>query len=180
MSVLTPIPQNSFLYRMGASFPGYVNRLHPANVEPVLNDPTLPVLQAGLACLINSAGNGVRQVGAGDTAVTKIYGVAVRAFPIQDPGLADNQWGGVGQGPAALPAGTPIDVLRLGYIGCFINGTPKKNDPVFVWVAASAAPHIQGGFEAVASAGNTAAVTNAFFNGPPDANGYGEAVITID
>ncbi len=173
------VPQNSFKYRMGASFPGDVNRTHPASVEPVLNDPTLPLLFAGLACLINAAKTGVRQFAAGDTAVTKIYGVGVRAFPIQQQ-VADGVWGYQQQGLQSLPAGTPIDVLRDGYIMGLVNGTPGKNDPVFVWCAASSGAHVQGGFEQNTSGGNTAAVTNAFFNGPPDANGYGEVVVNID
>jgi hypothetical protein len=177
MTVLTPIPQNSFKYRMGAGFPGDINRAHPASVEPVLNDATNPVLTSGLACVINATGDGVRQMAAGDNGVTKLYGIAVRAWPLQDPGTADNQWGGSGQGVAALPAGVPIDVMRLGYINTFINGAPKKNDVCYVWVAASAAPHIQGGFEAASDGGNTATIANAFFNGPPDANGYGEVII---
>lgn len=173
------IPQNSFGFRMGAGFQGDVNRSHPASIEPNLNDAVAPVLSAGLACLVNAAKNGVRQVAPGDTAVTKLYGVAVRAYPLQDTGTS-NAYGATGQGSEALPAGQAIDVLRFGYINVPINGAPGKGDPVFVWVAASAGVHTQGGFEAAANGGNTAAVTNAVFNGAPDSNGIGEIVVSQD
>ena len=173
------IPQNSFKYRMGAGIPGDVNRSHPASIEPNFNDATNPVVSAGLACLVNSAKNGVRQVAAGDTGVTKIYGVTVRAYPTQDKGTAYD-FGGQAQGLEPLPAGQNVDVLRSGYINAPIVGTPGKNDPVYVWVAAASGAHIQGGFEASASGGNTAAIANAFFNGAPDSNGYGEIVVNVD
>lgn len=176
---MVTIPQNSFAFRMGAGFAGDVNRTHPASVEPAFNDAANPVLSAGLACLINAGKNGVRQVAAGDTAVTKIYGVAVRAYPLQDPGTS-NPYGATGQGAEALPSGQAIDVLRSGYINVPVVGNPGKGDAVFVWVAASGGGHTQGGFEAAASAGNTAAIANAQFNGAPDSNGITEIVVSRD
>lgn len=176
---MVAIPQNSFTFRMGAGFPGDVNRTHPASVEPALNDATVPVLTAGLACLVNAGKNGVRQVAAGDTAVTKVYGVAVRAYPLQDTGTSSS-FGAVSQGTGSLPSGQAIDVLREGYINVPIVGAPKKGDAVFVWCAASGAGHTQGGFEAAASAGNTAAITNAYFNGAPDTSGFGEIFVFVN
>ena len=173
------IPQNSFKYRMGAGIPGDVNRSHPASIEPNFNDASVPVLSAGLACLVNAGKNGVRQVASGDTAVTKIYGVAVRPYPTQDTGTT-YPFGGQAHGLEPLPAASNVDVLRSGYINVPIVGTPGKNDPVYVWVAAASGAHIQGGFEASSSGGNTAAITNAFFNGAPDSNGYGEIVVSVD
>lgn len=183
VAALTTIPQNSFVYRMGAGFPGDVNRAHPANVEPVLNDSVNPVLQPGLGCILNASSTGVRSMAAGDTGITKIYGVSVRSFPSQDPGVNDNQFGGIGQGSAGLPVGSAIDVMRSGYINAYIAGAVLKGGAVWLWIAASFGAHIQGGFEAGASGGSTVALTNAMFNGPSDlsqsagAAGYGEIIV---
>jgi hypothetical protein len=176
---MVAVPQNSFSFRMGAGFAGDVNRTHPASVEPVLNDATNPVLTAGLGCVINAAKNGVRQMAAGDTAVTRIYGIAVRAYPIQDPGTSA-AYGAQAQGSQLLPSGQAIDVIRDGYINVPVVGTPGKGDPAFIWVAASGGGHTQGGFEAQASGGNTATLANVFFNGAPDSNGIAEVVIGLD
>ena len=58
---------------------------------------------------------------------------------------------------------------------------PVKGGAVFVWCAATSGSHIQGGFESVASGGNTAALdtTRYQFNGPADANGNVEVCINI-
>lgn len=177
MSTLT-VPQASFKYRMGAAIPGDVNRTHPASVEPNYNDATNPVLQAGLACVVNSAKNGVRGMASGDTGVTTIYGVAVRAYPLQQP-TGDASFGAQAFGLENLAAGAAIDVIRDGYVMVQIpsSQTPGKGDACFIWVAASGSGHVQGGFENATSAGNTASITNAVFNGPPDANGYVEILI---
>jgi hypothetical protein len=172
------VPQNSFTYRMGAAFPGDVNRTHPTSIEPVLNDKTLPVLQPGMAALINAAKTGVRQAAATDTAAGMLYGIAVRAFPRLDTGLGA-AFGASGEGTGTLPADAAIDVCRAGYIMVQVpvGATVGKGDPAFLWVAASGSGHTQGGFEVAASAGNTMALNNVIFNGPPDANGYAEVQI---
>jgi hypothetical protein len=172
------VPQNSFTYRMGAAFPGDVNRTHPVSVEPVLNDKTVPVLKPGMGALINSAKTGVRQAASGDTTAMALYGIACRAFPAQDPGSA-GVYGATDLGVASLPKDDVIDVCRDGYIMVQVpvGATCGKGDPAFLWVAASASGHVQGQFEVAASAGNTNALSNVIFNGPPDANGYAEVHI---
>lgn len=175
------VPQFSYKYRMGAGFPGDVNRTHPASIEPVFNDGTLGVPYAGLAALINSAGTGIRAVATGDTGVTVLYGVTCRAYPFQQP-TPDATFGQQNVGLESLPLGYVVDVLRLGYITVPIVGTATKNGAVFVWVGASTGSHVQGGFEAAAASPNTAAISNAFFNGPSDlstnaSTGYGEIVV---
>src|SRR3954471_17671646 len=74
----------AFTYRMGAGFPGSVNRSHPASIEPSQMDPEAPALMYGVAMVPSADNPGmIRQIGAGDGALTKIYGVAVRPYPIQ-------------------------------------------------------------------------------------------------
>ena len=83
-------------------------------------------------------------------------------------------------GASALNAQQPLDVLRMGYMMVQVsNGTPRKGDPVFIWVAATAGANVQGSVRTSASAGNTAAITNAFFNGPADASGVAEIVVRL-
>jgi hypothetical protein len=167
----------AFQFRMGAGIPGDVNRTHPASIEPVMPNATTPPLFFGEGVIVDAAGTGVRPLAAADTAVTKLYGITVRPFPFQAA-----QGGNYGSAPlgSAQASGTGVlDVLREGYIMAQIpaGATCKKDQPVFIWCAASSAGHVQGGFEVAASAGNTAAITNATFNGPPDAAGNVEVII---
>lgn len=112
---------------------------------------------------------------ANTTGVSKIAGVLVRPYPTQQT---------TGGMSSALGAATPpvtgvIDVLRNGFImvraNNFAAAPPVKGGAVYVWVAASAGTQVQGGFSTVAGGvGETAAIANARFNGPPDANGICE------
>lgn len=170
----------AFQFRMGAGFFGDVNRTHPFWVEPGEMDPTNPPTAYGQAVVVDSVSKKIRRVLATDGALTHIYGITVRPFPIQDPGTSA-PYGAQSLGGFTTPAaGQPIDVLRSGYIMSYVNGTPGKGDPVYVWIAANNAPtDYQGFFEAAASGGNTVLITPAgtyetVFNGPPDANGCGE------
>lgn len=171
-----------FKYRMGAGFPGDINRTRPFDVEPCLPSPTLPPLLPGVPVVSDPATNSVRRIGAGDGALTAIYGVAVRAFPVQSTGTA-NAYDAQPFGVSPLPVNQTVDVLRKGYIQVKLSGAAAsaKGSPVFVWFAASAGSHVQGGFEAVATAGSTfpldAAKTS--FNGPADADGNVELAYNI-
>ena len=172
----------AFPFRMGAGFPGDVNRGHPQSVEPVLIDPTNPPTAYGQPVLIVTASNGVRPFAAGDTSVTVIWGVTVRPFPTQ--ASSGTAFGGAAIGSITPPTTGAADVLRAGYImGKIPAGStqPVKGGAVFVWCAATSGSHIQGGFESVASGGNTAALdtTRYQFNGPADANGNVEVCINI-
>lgn len=162
-------------YRMGAGYPGDVNRTHPFSVEPGLMDATNPIAAYGNAALINTAANSFRGLIASDTAVTKIAGVLVRPYPTQQ------QSGGMSAslGSATPPTSGVVDVLRTGYAMVKVPAgtSPTKGGAVYVWVAASTGSHVQGGFETAASAGNTAAIANAYFNGPADANGNYEIMV---
>lgn len=171
-----------FTGRMPAGIAGDVSRYHPVSVEPCLIDPAHPPLAFGIPVLNSAASAGVRPFGVADQsdAVDVVpWGFSVRPFPTQQAtgGMTSTFGGGT------PPATGEIDVLRSGYIMSAIpvGQAPNKGDPVYVWCAASAGLHVQGGVEAVFSAGNTAKlVTGRFtFNGPPDASGNVEICANV-
>lgn len=168
----------SFTYRMGAGFPGDVNRTHPFSTLPGLNNAANPVRLYGDAVLIDGATSSYRALIASDTAVTKVDGIAVRPYPIQQT------TGGLNAaiGAAAVALGQPLDVLNEGFMIARCNNfaaqQPQKGGAVYIWVAASTGAHVQGGFESAVSAGNTAGpITNLKWNGPTDTNGVTEIQI---
>lgn len=165
----------AFPFRMGAGFQGDVNRTHPFTVEPAPIDLTRPPLAYGLAGVIDSVTKRFRVVQPTDTALTAVYGIAVRPYPIQQA-TASNQFAAIGFGSGAPSTIQPIDVLRAGYIMVPIVGLPGKGDPVYVWCAASSGAHVQGGFESANPGGNGFALTGSriTFNGVPDSSGIGE------
>lgn len=162
----------AFTYRMGAGFPGGVNRFHPASILPGLIDAANPPPFYGDPCLINPATNSYRRVLASDTAVTRIDAILVRPFPVQQTtgGMA------AAFGSAGAPVSGVADFLEDGFIMVKVVGSPTKKGAVFIWIAAASGAHVQGGFEATASGANTIAIdpTCAVFNGPPDASGITE------
>lgn len=169
----------AYPYRMPAGYPGTVNRFHPASILPGLNNPTNPVRLVGDPAIIDTATNSYRGLITSDTAVTKIDGLAVRSYPFQQPAggpTASLSMSGV---PAT---NMPIDMLHEGFMIARCNNfaaqQPTKGGAVYIWVAASTGAHVQGGFESVTSAGNTAGpITNMKWNGPGDANGITEIQI---
>lgn len=167
----------AFTYRMGAGFPGDVNRTHPASILPGLMTPTLAskIRLYGDPTIIDTATNSYRGILVGDTGVTKIDGILVRPYPTQQTtGGMTSTLG------AAVPPDGPavIDVIEDGYVMVRCNNfsitQPTKNGAVHIWYAATSGVHIQGGFESVATGGSTIAITNARFNGPPDTAGICE------
>ncbi len=172
----------AFQFRMGAGFFGEVNRTHPFTVEPGLMDATYPVVAYGQAVMLTALGR-VRSVLAADQgASTDVYGFAVRPFPFNDPGTSA-PYGAQSLGGFTSPIpNQPIDVLRSGYMLTYVNGTPVKGNPVYVWAAATASPHYLGFLEAAATGGDTFEITGndkTTFNGPPDANGCGEIAFNV-
>lgn len=166
----------SFTFRMGAGFAGDVNRGHPASIQPCLIDPNAPPTAYGQAVLVDATSQGVRPLVAGDIAVTEIWGVTARPYPIQQPTTANN-YGAAPYGSITPPALQPIDVLRGGYIMVQVVGNPVKGGSVYIWCAASGGGHTIGGFEAAASSGNTAALdANYQWNSPPDSSGIAELI----
>lgn len=173
----------SFTFRMGAGFPGDVNRGHPASILPKIIDTSIgPVPLYGQAGVLVGATGGIRQFAAGDTALTDAFGVVVRPYPIQQ-GTTANFSGAVGYGAGTPPSQQPLDMIRAGYVMVSVplGQVTVPGAQVFVWCAASSGGHIQGGFENVASGGNTAALAlpKWQWNSPPDANGVAEISITL-
>lgn len=165
----------SFGFRMGAGFPGDVNRTHPCSVLPGQMNRTNPVRLYGDPVLIDPATSSYRGFLASDTAVTKIDGVLVRPYPTQQ------QVGGMAADIGAAAPGITlpvIDVLNEGFIIARCNNfaaqQPTKGGAVYVWVTASAGAQVQGGFCSAASGANTVLISNAKWNGPTDANGITE------
>lgn len=171
----------AFQFRMGAGFTGDVNRTHPASIEPVLVNTTTPPLFYGQGVIVDAAGQGVRPLVAGDVALTAVYGVTVRAFPIQQSSASN--FGAAALGAATPPASGVIDVLRSGYIMVQLGGTfaaAKKGGPVYIWTAASSGAHIQGTFEDTLVGGSTTpALPGVTFNGTPDVNGVVEICFNV-
>lgn len=168
----------AFTFRMGAGFAGEVNRTHPVSIYPSLMHSTQPVRLYGDPGIYDAATASVRGFQAGDTALTKIDGVLVRPYPTQQ------STGGMSAtlGGAGTPASNqPADIVEEGAIMVKCNNfgvnAPTKGGAVWVWCAASAGNDVQGGFRAAVSAGNTAAITNAKWNGPADANGIAELIV---
>ena len=164
----------AFGFRMGAGFPGDVNRSGVFSVLPSLQDTTNPIRLYGDPCIGNTAANSVRGFIAGDTAVTRIDGILVRPYPTQQTS------GGMSSsiGAATPPVGPAIvDVLRQGFAMVKCNNfavTPStKFGAVYVWIAATSGNNIQGGFVA-ASSGSTITIANARWASPPDSAGIAE------
>lgn len=161
----------AFSFRMGAGFPGDINRTNPFSAVPVLINTTNPPAAYGNPVLVDTATNSVRGVIAADGSATPaaIYGVAVRPFPTQQAS------GGMSSalGSAAPPASGVMDVLRGGFIMAKLPAgvTVAKGGTVYVWAAATSGNNIQGALVGAANGTNTLTVTNAVFNGPADSNG---------
>ena len=171
----------AFPYRMGAGFQGELNRsIFSSVVEPCLIDTTNPPAYYGCAVVVNTSANSVRNMLSSDTGLTTIYGIAMRPFPTQQASSSNN-WGQIALGTSvAPPTSGVLDIVRDGYVFVKLNaGTATKKGPVYIWVAASTGSHVQGGFEASATGGSTIALTNAWFNGPADANGIVEVYVEV-
>jgi hypothetical protein len=167
-------------FRMGAGFPGDVNRSHPASIEPCIIDASAPPTTFGQPVLVDATTQGVRPFTAGDVALTTAYGVTVRPYPFQQS--SGSNFGAASLGVATPPATGQMDVLRSGYIMTKLSGAtqPVKNGLVCVWTAASSGAHVQGGFEAAVTGGSTTpALPGVTFNGVPDANGNVEVAFNI-
>lgn len=164
----------AFGFRMGAGFPGDVNRSGAFSVLPALMDTTNQVRLYGDPVLSNPAANSVRGFLSTDTGVTRIDGILVRPYPTQQT------TGGMSSalGAATPPAGlVVVDVLRAGFamVKCnnFAVNASRRGDPVYVWIAATSGNNIQGGFVA-ASSGSTITIANARWASPPDSSGIAE------
>lgn len=178
----------AFAFRMGAGFAGDVNRTHPANIEPALQNATTPVPLYGMPVLADTAGatDTVRPFAAGDAAVTIAYGVAVRPFP-QQQAVAATQFGAAALGASAPPgAGNEIDVLRAGYVMAQLNpgqANPTKGQAVLVQTAVTQVVAgntlTQGQFMTAATVACATLDGRFTYNGPADANGVVEIAFNV-
>jgi hypothetical protein len=173
----------AFTFRMPTGFPGTVNRTHPCSIEPCLIDPNSTIAAYGLAVVVDSATQGVRTLGAGDSALTQVYGIGARPYPVQQS-TASN-YGATTFGAAAPPPNQPLDVLKSGYILAYVNNfgvnNSVKNGAVYIYYGASNGQHVQGGFEAAAG-GNLLALSSqnqTYFNGPAGPDGVVEIAFNL-
>lgn len=174
----------AFQYRMGAGFPGDVNRTHPASIIPGITDATDPPERYGATCVVNTATSTLRQLKASDASDSvdlTPYGAIVRPYPYQTPN--EGAYGAVGFGAGTPPTRGQADFLTLGYIMVQLNtgsAQPVKGGRVFVWTAADSGDHKQGGYETAALSGNTVRLDERYtYNGPGDANGIVEIAYNV-
>lgn len=169
----------AYTFRMPAGIPGEPNRSQSLTIEPASITPTgttgAPTAYGIPVVIDNTGGNvgNVRSLAAGDQAGGVIYGILIRPYPTQssqDP-----------LGTSTPPTQGQCDVLKRGYVTVKLNtGTAVKGGPVAIWTAATAAPHVQGGFEQNASIGtNGFVLANAYFMGPADSNGNVEIAYNL-
>lgn len=169
----------AYQFRMGAGFAGDVNRTHPVSITAELISAAAPPTAYGQCVLVAAANAGVRPFTTGDISQAG-YGVTVRPFPAQQAQTNQN-FGAVALGSVAPPTTGVIDVLRSGFIMVNLpsGGTTVKGGAVYVRVAAAATTHTPGDFEAAADGANNVLLTNAIFNGAPDASGNVEIQFNV-
>lgn len=166
----------SFQFRMGAGFPGDVNRTHPASiVAGLMNQNVQAPRLFGDPVIIDSATQSYRGIVAGDTSTFACDGIVVRPYPTQQ--TVNGMTATIGTGAPSTQQS--VDILSDGFImvKCNNSGAPNKGDPVYVYTAVNSGGHVQGGLEAAAGA-NLSLISNAFWNGPVDASGIGEIRVT--
>ena len=176
----------AYTYRMGAGFPGDVNRTHPAEIEAALLDTTAAHQlnaygNAGVLDGTTNAFRGYIAADASDSVLSLPFGALVRSFPYQTPAGASNASQGLGA--ATPPTSGLVDVLRSGLIMGQLNvgsTAPVKGGRVYIWCAATSGDHIQGGYETEASSGNTVELDARFtYNGGMDANSVAEISFNV-
>lgn len=174
---------NAFAYRMPSGIPGDVNRAgSSAVVEPNLISSVNPPLAYGVAVALDPA-NGIRPIGAGDTAAL-VYGLYVRPYPTNQQSTS----GFFGSNPLGTnqvpPAQGPCDVLKSGYmtVKLYAPAAAVPGGAVYVRIANAGVGQIVGGFEAAADGGNTIQVgaqNTTYFRGAADASGNVEIAFNL-
>lgn len=165
----------AFPFRMGAGFPGDVNRSHPfAAVPGLMNSSVQAPRLYGDPVIIDTATNSYRGITASDTTTFACDGLVIRPYPVQQT------TGGMTStiGNAAPATNQPVDILSAGFMMAKVNNgaTVTKGGAVYVYTAVNSGNHVQGGLEGAAGA-NLTLVSNLFWNGPADANGIAEVKI---
>lgn len=162
-------------FRMDGGYPGDVNRTHPADIiAGLMNSSVQAPRLFGDVVLVDGATSSYRGVVAGDTSTMSVDGIVVRPYPISQTAGGMTSSFGIG----APPTNQPVDVLRDGNIIVKCNvGSPQKGGAVYVYTGASTGSHVQGSGVETAAGANLTLLSNVFFNGPADANGYAEVTI---
>ncbi|END3402355.1 hypothetical protein ABL137_001392 [Klebsiella pneumoniae] len=162
---------NTFLYRMPAGIAGAISRPQDLTVEPQTLDSAKAFAAYGLAGKF-SAGKFV-PIEAADTA-SVVVGIYVRPYPTAS------------QPDKVRQIGTGFnfagDCMKRGYVIVNLGvdaSSVALGGAVYMRVATPTASSPLGAFLAAADGANTVQITNAFFNGPGDANGNIELAFNI-
>ncbi|HGN8867071.1 structural cement protein Gp24 [Klebsiella michiganensis] len=162
---------NTFLYRMPAGIAGAISRPQDLTVEPQTLDSAKAFAAYGLAGKF-SAGKFV-PIEADDTAAV-VVGIYVRPYPTAS------------QPDKVRQIGTGFnfagDCMKRGYVIVNLGvdaSSVALGGAVYMRVATPTASSPLGAFLAAEDGANTVQITNAFFNGPGDANGNIELAFNI-
>lgn len=171
----------AFTRRMPACIPGAFSRgAALSTVEPQIITPfgnTGAPGFYGVAVQIDSVTGQARLINNTDT---DAYGLLMRPYPTNSGNPAGND----PLGTSVPPRAGVCDVMVRGYGGVFLPNfaaqPAKKNGIVYVWYAASAGNHVQGGIEASATGGSTLALPDKwYFTGVNDSVGNCEVAVNI-
>lgn len=162
---------NTFLYRIPAGIAGAISRPQDLTVEPQTLDSAKAFAAYGLAGKF-SAGKFV-PIEEADTAAV-VVGIYVRPYPtasqpdkVRQIGTGYNFAGDcMKRGYVTVNLGADASAVTLGGAVYMRVATPSDTSPL-------------GAFLAAADGENTVQITNAFFNGPGDANGNIELAFNI-
>lgn len=162
---------NTILYRMSSGIAGAVSRPQDLTVEPHILDATKPFPAYGLGGKI--VGGKFVPVEAADP-VTVLAGIFIRPYPTASQPDKIRQ----------ISSGFNFsgDNLKRGYVTVNIGGDASSvalYAPVFMRVGTPSAASPLGAFLASADGENTVQITNAYFNGPGDAEGNIELAYNI-
>lgn len=172
----------AYTYRPPGGFPGDITR-HDFTATSEIAAPTGYPTLYGVPVVIDASSGGMRMLVGGDTALTDVYGIVVRAFPEQAE-VANGLYGAQPFGGGVPPRYQPLTVLRRGGIRVSVVGNPIKGGPVYVWIGAAGGGHTVGGFEAAAAGANTIQIggganLKTTFNSPVDAQSTAELYFNI-
>lgn len=162
---------NTILYRMSSGIAGAISRSQDLTVEPHVLDSTKPFAAYGLGGKI--ADGKFVPVESGDTA-TVLAGIFVRPYPTASQPDKVRQ---IGSG-----FNFTGDNLKRGYVTVNIGGDASAvalNALVYMRVDNPTDASPLGAFLAAADGENTVQITNAYFNGPGDADGNIELAYNI-
>jgi hypothetical protein len=163
---------NAYLTRMPAGFPGMVNRMSEATIQPEIIDASYPPVKFGI--FVKMTSGKIRTIASADAA-TDVRGLIVRPYPYQQVS-GDTSVLGASPTPDVT---APADILKRGYIiVAFAGTTAAKGGQVNVCINTAGGGAI--GDITETTDGNNVAVANCFFMGAADANGNVEISYNIE